>query len=82
MAEFVVLFAAAMGGYAGVGVWAVAVSASLLIGCSYSNRRHVYVRAKNTGRGYDVGIARLSVVAYAVAATSGLFLSGQLLRLL
>jgi hypothetical protein len=82
MLRFLAIFAAALSGFGGVGIWAVAACAIALASLSYAEHYQLYRRGQELGL---TDVLRGTVVrsfANALIASGGAYLGGVLLRLI
>lgn len=81
MVAFIAIFAAALSGYAGVGVWAVALTAIALASLSHAEYGSLYRRGRDLGLGDVVQSTVLQSFGNALVATTAAYVAGWLLRL-
>ena len=82
MLGFLTIFAAALAGFAGLGIWAVAAGAIALASFSYSEHQPLYRRGQELGL---TEVLRATVVrsfANALIASGGAYVAGLLLRVI
>ena len=80
MLGFLAIFAAALAGFAGLGIWAVAAGAIALASLSYAEHYQLYRRGQELG---VTEVLRGTVVrsfANALIASGGAYAAGLLLR--
>lgn len=82
MLSFGVILAAAISGFAGVGVWAVAACAIALASLSYAEHFHLYRRGQELGLTEALRSTVLRSFLNALVASGGAYACGLLLRLL
>jgi hypothetical protein len=82
MLGFLAILAAALSGFSGIGIWAVAACAIALASLSYAEHYQLYRRGQEMGL---TEVLRGTVVrsfGNALMATGGAYAAGMLLRLL
>jgi hypothetical protein len=82
MLGFLAIFAAALSGFGGVGIWAVAACAIALASLSYAEHYQLYRRGQELGL---TEVLRGTVVrsfSNALMASGGAYLGGVLLRMI
>jgi hypothetical protein len=82
MLGFVAIFAAALAGFGGLGVWAVGASAVALASLSYAEHYQLYRRGQELGLTEVLRTTTLRSFANALMAAGGAYAGGVLLRLL
>lgn len=82
MIAYTAIFAAALSGYAGVGIWAIALTAIALISLSHAEYGGLYRRGKEMGVTGLVQSTLLQSACNALIATAGAYAVGLLFRLM
>ena len=82
MFGFLAIFAAALAGFAGVGVWAIAASAIALASLSYAEHFSLYRRGQELGHLDALRGTALRSFGNALIAAGGSYACGCLLRIL
>lgn len=82
MIGFLAIFAAALSGYAGIGIWAVAASALALAALSQAQYGEIYQDARDRGHSGAAFETVLSSLMNSVLAAGGAYTVGVFLRLL
>lgn len=82
MLSFVVILAAALSGFGGVGVWAAAACAIALASLSYAEHYSLYRRGQELGLTEALRSTVLRSFLNALIASGGAYAGGVLLRLL
>jgi hypothetical protein len=82
MLGFVAIFAAALAGFGGLGVWAVGASAVALASLSYAEHYQLYRRGQELGLTEVLRTTTLRSFGNALMAAGGAYAGGCLLRLL
>lgn len=81
MLGFLAIFAAALSGFGGVGIWAVAASAMALASLSYAEHHQLYRRGQELGLTEALRSTTLRSFGNALLAAGGAYAGGCLLRL-
>ncbi|OYW56867.1 MAG: hypothetical protein B7Y80_01940 [Hyphomicrobium sp. 32-62-53] len=81
MIGFIAIFAAALCGYAGVGLWAPAASAVALASLSFAENGGLYRRGKELGLTEITTSTLLLSFGHAMAASGGAYVVGAIFRL-
>ena len=81
MLGFVTIVAAALAGFVGVGVWAVAACAIALALLAYAEHHHLYRHGQELGMYGVLRSAVLRSFANGLVAAAGAYACGYLLRL-
>jgi hypothetical protein len=82
MLSFVAIFAAALAGFGGVGMWTVAASAIALASLSYAEHYSLYRRGQELGHIDALRSTALRSFGNALIAAGGAYACGYLLHLL
>ncbi len=82
MIGFTVIFAAAISGYAGLGIWAIAVTAIALVSLSYAEYSGLYRRGQELGLTSLTQSTLLQSACNAAIATTGAYAAGLVLRMI
>jgi hypothetical protein len=82
MLGFVVVLAAALSGFGGVGIWAVAACAIALASLSYAEHYQLYRRGQELGFTEILRSTTLRSFGNALVAAGGAYAGGILLRLI
>jgi len=82
MLGFLAIFAAALAGFSGVGVWAVAASAIALASSSYAEHYSLYRRGQELGQFSALRSTALRSLGNALIAAGGAYACGYLMRML
>lgn len=82
MFGFLAVFAAALSGFAGIGVWALAACAIALASLSYAEHYSLYRRGQELGQFEALRSTALRSFGNALFAAGGAYACGYLLRLL
>jgi hypothetical protein len=82
MLSFVVILAAALSGFGGVGIWAAAACAIALASLSYAEHYQLYRRGQELGLADSLRSTVLRSFINALVASGGAYLGGVLLRML
>jgi len=82
MFGFLAIFAAALSGFGGIGVWAVAACAIALASLSYAEHFALYRRGQELGHFDALRSTALRSFGNALIAAGGAYACGYLLRLL
>lgn len=82
MLGFVAIFAAALAGFGGLGVWAVGACAIALASLSYAEHYQLYRRGQELGLTEVLRTTTLRSFGNALMAAGGAYAGGVLLRLL
>jgi hypothetical protein len=82
MLGFVVVLAAALSGFGGVGLWAVAACAIALASLSYAEHYQLYRRGQELGLTEILRSTTLRSFGNALVAAGGAYAGGLLLRLI
>jgi hypothetical protein len=81
MIGFTAIFAAALSGYAGLGLWTIALTALALFSLSQAEYGHLYRRGRALGLGEITQSTMLQSACNALLATCGAYGVGLVLRL-
>ena len=81
MLGFIAIFAAALAGFGGLGIWAVGACAVALASLSYAEHYQLYRRGQELGLTGVLHNTTLRSLANAVVAAGGAYAGGYLLRL-
>ncbi len=82
MLGFVAIFAAALSGFVGIGVWAIAACAIALASLSYAEHYSLYRRGQEMGHFDALRSTTLRSFGNALIAAGGAYACGYLLRLI
>lgn len=82
MIGFIAIFAAALCGYTGVGIWTVAASAVALASLSFAEYGGLYRRGNELGLTDITKSALLLSFGHALAASGGAYAVGAIFRLI
>jgi hypothetical protein len=82
MLAFLAIFAAALAGFGGVGMWTVAASAIALASLSYAEHYSLYRRGQELGHFDALRSTALRSFGNALVAAGGAYACGYLLHLL
>lgn len=82
MIGFIAIFAAALSGYAGVGVWVIGATAIALAAISYAEHEGLYRRGNELGLGRLVEGVLLRSLGNAVLVSVVAYAGGAIVRLL
>ena len=82
MLGFLAIFAAALSGFGGLGVWAIAASAIALASVSYAENYALYRRGQELGHFDALRSTALRSFGNALIAAGGAYACGYLLRFL
>jgi hypothetical protein len=82
MLGFLTIFAAALSGFGGLGVWAIAAAAIALASFSYSEHQQIYRRGNEAGLSDALRGNVVRSFANALMASGGAYGCGALLRLI
>lgn len=80
MVGFLIIFGTCIAGYAGVGLWVIAVAASGLLALSYAGRQRLLSRAVEIGAASFAEHSLLSSLFNALCATGAAYAFGLFLR--
>lgn len=82
MIGFLAVFASALSGYGGIGVWAIAASALALAALSQAEYGFLYKRAREGGQVDAAQSTAMLSLANALLASGGAYVAGLALRFL
>jgi hypothetical protein len=82
MLGFLAVFAAAVSGFAGLGIWAAAACAIALASLSYAEHYQLYRRGQELGLTEVLRATVMRSFANALIASGGAYAAGLLLRVL
>ena len=82
MLGFLAIFAAALSGFGGLGIWAIAACAIALASLSYAEHYQLYRRGQELGLTDALRSTAVRSFVNALIAAGGAYLGGVLLRLI
>ena len=82
MLGFLAIFSAALSGFGGLGIWAIAACAIALASLSYAEHYQLYRRGQELGHTDALRSTAVRSFANALIAAGGAYLGGVLLRLI
>ena len=82
MLGFLAVFAAAVSGFAGLGIWAAAACAIALASLSYAEHYQLYRRGQELGLTEVLRATVMRSFANALIASGGAYVAGLLLRVI
>ena len=81
MAAYVAIFAAALSGFAGLGLWPIGAISAVLVALSFTDYGALYLRAAERGFIWEARATFVQSCANAVAASGIAYVAGVVFRL-